>query len=704
MRLNNLIYKFHTWLKNLCIKIFGNNRKSYTIIKLVIAFMISTDFFYYIADRGYPWILVIAGCTLAFYIIVSIGAFILKYLLNFIKRFHTMNIVLFSGVFYFTYSIMDRVKNEGGLSDIQFWTIITGFSILVFVFSKMTISLFINKKKASIPFFAASGLCLAGIVFFLIWGGIKEQSAMQFAKTGNKSLKTPANFASDYFDYGSKDSESVNLLDYVSYSGKKKKIRDKYFGMGLDKVPLKGKVWYPKNKKGSPVLFIAHGNHRFTTENYMGYDFLGRYLARRGYVVISVDMNMLNGFMKYGLGGENDARAILLLENIRKVLELNKDNSSPMYGLIDENNIAISGHSRGGEAAVIANSFNTLKYNPDNGKNLNYNFNIKGVVSIAPTADQYMPSGKSTTMTDVNYLVLHGTNDKDVSGFQGMRLYDNVKFTGKTDNFKTAVYIGYANHGQFNELWGSYDADPPERAFTNRKELLKSDTQKNILCLYITDFLDNTFGFKNDRGLFKNPEIYKLPKTIYYSRYADSTFNNLEDFEGDYDLTVLKNGYAEFSGMAKVSEEEISIGGYDTGNTGLYLSNYGSGKYNMYFNKDYDALNYLQFDIKSTKNEGNTSLKKENFYVELVDIYGNHSKVNVNDYIKIYPNIKVQVSKLQLLSKDYEYKGSLQTVRIPIDDFIVNSKIVRTNIKQINFIFGKDFTNSYLIDNIGFSD
>ena len=41
-------------------------------------------------------------------------------------------------------------------------------------------------------------------------------------------------------------------------------------------------------------VFIAHGNHEITTESYLGYDYLGRYLASHGYVMVSVDQNACN--------------------------------------------------------------------------------------------------------------------------------------------------------------------------------------------------------------------------------------------------------------------------------------------------------------------------------------------------------------------------------------------------------------------------
>ncbi|WP_455714346.1 poly(ethylene terephthalate) hydrolase family protein [Anaerosporobacter sp.] len=183
-------------------------------------------------------------------------------------------------------------------------------------------------------------------------------------------------------------------------------VMDKYFDYDLKNAPITGKVWYPTTEKDCPVLFIVHGNHNYTTDSYLGYDYLGKYLASNGYVVVSVNENSCNQ-----LGNENDGRAILLLENIKQVLKYNKDKTNPLYQKIDEENIAIAGHSRGGECVSTAYLFNGYDVYPDNGNiKFNYNFSIKSIIAIAPTADQYMPAQHEVSISDVNYLLIHGTN------------------------------------------------------------------------------------------------------------------------------------------------------------------------------------------------------------------------------------------------------------------------------------------------------
>jgi predicted dienelactone hydrolase len=92
-------------------------------------------------------------------------------------------------------------------------------------------------------------------------------------------------------------------------------------------------------------LFLIHGNHNWITDSYLGYGYLGDYLASHGYVVVSVDENACNG-----LSNENDGRAVLLLENIRQLEAYNNEEGNPLHQKIDYGNLALAGHSRGGEA------------------------------------------------------------------------------------------------------------------------------------------------------------------------------------------------------------------------------------------------------------------------------------------------------------------------------------------------------------------
>ena len=68
------------------------------------------------------------------------------------------------------------------------------------------------------------------------------------------------------------------------------------------------------------------------------------------------------------------------------------------------------------------------------------NGGIRSLVAIAPVDGQYLPTGRPTPLTDVNYLVFHGSHDGDVSSFHGLRQYQRVSFTGRLDRFQAGAF------------------------------------------------------------------------------------------------------------------------------------------------------------------------------------------------------------------------------------------------------------------------
>ena len=188
-----------------------------------------------------------------------------------------------------------------------------------------------------------------------------------------------------------------------------------------------------------------------------GYGYLGELLASRGFILVSVDENFING----NLRGENDGRGWLLLEHLERWRAWNDSSGSPFYHKVDMGNIALMGHSRGGEAVAVAAAFNRLSHYPDDATiKFNFNFDIKSIVAIAPVDGQYQPAGKPTPLENVNYLVFHGSHDGDVSAFSGLRQYQRIRFTDGKPWFKSAVYMYRANHGQWNTVWGNKDNGP----------------------------------------------------------------------------------------------------------------------------------------------------------------------------------------------------------------------------------------------------
>lgn len=324
-------------------------------------------------------------------------------------------------------------------------------------------------------------------------------------------------------------------------------FQKQYWGFDGKTLPLNGRVWYPDGPGPFPLVLVVHGNHAAEDFSDPGYEYLGQVLASRGYVFASVDENFLNGnwtcfFEAPYCKDENDGRGWLLLEHIRQFEQWNSAANNPLRGKVDMDAIALIGHSRGGEAVSEAAVFNQLPYNPENANiKFDYGYNIRSVIAIAPIDSQYWPTGIATPIQDVNYLILQGSHDADVSSFDGFRTYKRLKFTTGEDLFKAGLFIYGANHGQFNSVWGPFDRGAVSNQLLNTAALLPAAGQQQIAKVYISAFLDATLrGETGYRALFADYRVGRqwLPDSIYLNLYETARDQAVANFEEDINLTT----------------------------------------------------------------------------------------------------------------------------------------------------------------------
>lgn len=518
---------------------------------------------------------------------------------------------------------------------------------------------------------------------------------------------------------------SVDLSPFLqNYNGIYAKIRNFYWGFNVKDMPINGRVWYPVGQGKFPLVLIVHGNHLMEDYSDTGYEYLGKLLASRGFITVSVDENFLNSDYIGNLGNNDDGRAYLLLKHLDAWAGFNSSANNPFYGKVDLQNIALVGHSRGGEAVSIAAFFNKLTRYPDDGNiAFNFNYNIKSVIAIAPSYGQYKACDKYTKIKNVNYLLIQGANDSDVSTFMGRSQYNNVYFDKDTDYFKSLIYIYKANHGQFNTVWGDKDIPAVLGGYLlNRKTLLTASDQEQIVKVYISAFLDTTLKNKeNLKPIFKNYEYANkwLPKTAYINDFQDSKFNTICNFEEDSDLTTASLQGVTLSGK-NVSWTEKSQGfrKYSAGfpdNSVLNLK--WSGTHNSYYkiNLSENADKLLELKDSSNLTMSVASIdydsykkvdfKAPYFTIKATDIKGNSSKVSLKSYGILHPAIGVRLSKLDFFSKDrygQAFEPVLQVFNIPFRDFKSNNpNFDIEKINSIEFLFNKTNAGNLIIDNIG---
>ncbi len=323
-----------------------------------------------------------------------------------------------------------------------------------------------------------------------------------------------------------------------AWEGFTARVRERLWGFGPEQFPLNGRVWYPDADGSFPLVLMVHGNHSMLDYSDAGYEYLGRLLASRGYVTASVDENFINGSWSGGFDtGEMPARAWLLLEHLEQWHRWAREPGNPFYGIVDTTRIGVVGHSRGGEAVAMASALNRVPYYPDDADvAFDYGFDIESVVAIAPTDRRYE---RRLAPEAASYLVLHGSYDSDEASFEGVRVYQRAGL-GEGD-FKAAVFIHGANHGQFNTGWGRRDVGNPEGWLLNTAPIMPGEEQRQAAKVFVAGFLDATLrGRDRYRALFRDHRAARewLPETLFVTRYRDTNVRQLATYQEDLDLTT----------------------------------------------------------------------------------------------------------------------------------------------------------------------
>jgi hypothetical protein len=233
---------------------------------------------------------------------------------------------------------------------------------------------------------------------------------------------------------------------------------------------FKGSVYYPAEDDGekqpfngaaaevrrAPIVFMAHGNHhtRYNPDdreeegspncnppspanwvelpNHKGYDYLQRQLARMGIVAVSVDCNETNG-CTFNSVQNIERRAELIMGSIAHFQSLDSGGDAVFGNRIDFTRLGLMGHSRGGEAVVIAGN-----QSPGN-----LGVDVRAVISIAPVNhDMFVPQ-------DYAFMTILPASDGDVSDNGGARFYDQAP----PSPLKSQLYIDFANHNYYNRQW-----------------------------------------------------------------------------------------------------------------------------------------------------------------------------------------------------------------------------------------------------------
>ncbi|MBN2044219.1 MAG: hypothetical protein JW757_04290 [Anaerolineales bacterium] len=512
--------------------------------------------------------------------------------------------------------------------------------------------------------------------------------------------------------------ETVDASPYVTYSDWNGRLRKFFFGFDESAFPLNGRVWYPQGMGPFPLVLIVHGNHNLADFSDPGYAYLGELLASRGFIVVSVDQNFLNGGIPGKSSGENDARAWMLLEHLAVWEGWHLDPESPFYQQVDLEKIALIGHSRGGEAAALAATFNQLSRYPNNAHiRWEYDYGIKAVVAIAPVDQQWLPADHPNPLVDTSYLVLQGSHDADLYYFDGIGQYQRTSFAdSESGAFKSAVYLYRANHSQFNTTWGAQDYPGVRGVFLNRRALLTSEEQQQAAKVLISGFLESVL---HDQMIYR--EMYEdyraagnwLPQTGYITRYEDYGVKLVADFEDDLDPVTLSypGARAVAAGLSTWSERAPRFrSGNRQDNHAAYLGWRSlEGYYAIELPPSFDwplspksKLVFLVADGRS----GDEVDHGLDFSVVLTDLHGERAVIRLSQILPLQTQFPAEISRIALWNEEYyenESEPVFQGYRIPLQDFLEeNPSLSLTGIKQIRFVFDDPVDGKIYLDEIGF--
>jgi hypothetical protein len=171
----------------------------------------------------------------------------------------------------------------------------------------------------------------------------------------------------------------------------------------------------------------------------------------------------------------------------------------------------------------------------------------------------------------VNYLLIHGSHDGDVSTAAGLRQYERLKFTDGKPWFKSVLFMYRANHGQWNTTWNNKDNGPRSGRSLELRALIDPEAQRQFARVVISGFLDATLRGKREYvAMFRDHRAAGawLPKTMYVTRFQEAGYRALAEFDEDVDLTTGTGRGVQLTGehLSTWQEKAVPFRGRGTDN------------------------------------------------------------------------------------------------------------------------------------------
>lgn len=523
-------------------------------------------------------------------------------------------------------------------------------------------------------------------------------------------------------EFGEQTTLKSGSVDASLYIHNWNSWREIFWGFDERQLPLNGRVWMPQGEGPFPLVLIVHGNHTMEKFSDDGYAYLGELLASRGMIAVSVDQNFLNFSHWSGIPNDNYLlRAWMLLQHIKQIAEFRDEPGTPFFGKTDLHQIAIIGHSRGGQAAAMA--ADAGQWFADDASLLDpASYTIQAIVALAPT--DVNVDKKAPILNNIHYLMLHGGRDADVNTLTGDEQYARVHLSDP-ERFKAAVFIEDANHSFFNASWGPHDQAMPKGIFLNQRETMTREEQELVTKVYVSAFLEIVFhGEREYEKVFRDDEYVSkwLPDRRYFTRFQSGAVKLLTDFDqpnaastARYGSRIVAEGFTEWK-VSDITNQD----GRSKGTKGAILEFRDEAQFTVELSEQFrnevldDEDCMLTFSIMNAEHElelheDEVPSEELEIHIELETEDGDTFSVPLSDYAEIVPVPETTYTTLPILEdrlKDGKYENNvipvLQTVEIPLDEFPeMEDELLPDELERIMFQF-EDGPARIVLDDIGF--
>jgi dienelactone hydrolase len=299
-------------------------------------------------------------------------------------------------------------------------------------------------------------------------------------------------------------------------------------------VRLNGVIAVPTEGTGPfPLVVILHGTHPGCPEidhvdrwpcdpaveqpNYQGFSYLAEHLAAHGYIALSMNINAENTF---GFGepvaGERLKQIVDQQLHALATASAGGENKFgvDLKGKADMHRLALAGHSRGGDMALMIAQDAEMGGSQAGGYGP-----VSGVLQMAPSPGFVDPAKGSPVPVGIILPMCDG----DVTNQEGQKLYEGARLAPGQQTWIASAFLDRANHNSFNSTLGGDPFWRPGRS--DCEPLLEAKVQQKFLDDYAVDFFTTLFGNNADAAAAKarlgiNPttltpsELYSLPARV----------------------------------------------------------------------------------------------------------------------------------------------------------------------------------------------